>query len=76
LIVVGAVPLIVMKDWHCCDAFRGRYRDLRKRVYEYPLLDRDPVAQGSFRRVALTGNAVHPIDSDDASQANPRRRSP
>ena len=41
-------------------------------VYEYPLVDRDPVDQWSFGRVTLTGDAAHPmypIGSNGASQA-------
>jgi 2-polyprenyl-6-methoxyphenol hydroxylase-like FAD-dependent oxidoreductase len=43
-----------------------------KQVYEYPLVDRDPVSQWSFGRVTLTGDAAHPmypIGSNGASQA-------
>jgi 2-polyprenyl-6-methoxyphenol hydroxylase-like FAD-dependent oxidoreductase len=41
-------------------------------VYEYPLVDRDPVSQWSFGRVTLIGDAAHPmypIGSNGASQA-------
>jgi 2-polyprenyl-6-methoxyphenol hydroxylase-like FAD-dependent oxidoreductase len=41
-------------------------------VYEYPLVDRDPIPQWSFGRVTLTGDAAHPmypIGSNGASQA-------
>ncbi len=41
-------------------------------VYEYPLVDRDPVAQWSFGRVTLLGDAAHPmypVGSNGASQA-------
>jgi 2-polyprenyl-6-methoxyphenol hydroxylase-like FAD-dependent oxidoreductase len=41
-------------------------------VYEYPLVDRDPVDRWSFGRVTLTGDAAHPmypIGSNGASQA-------
>jgi len=40
--------------------------------YEYPLVDRDPVAQWTFGRVTLMGDAAHPmypIGSNGASQA-------
>jgi 5-methylphenazine-1-carboxylate 1-monooxygenase len=43
-----------------------------RQVYEYPLVDRDPVSQWSFGRVTLTGDAAHPmypIGSNGASQA-------
>lgn len=41
-------------------------------VYEYPMVDRDPVAAWSFGRVTLLGDAAHPmypIGSNGASQA-------
>jgi 5-methylphenazine-1-carboxylate 1-monooxygenase len=40
--------------------------------YEYPLVDRDPVAQWSFGAVTLMGDAAHPmypVGSNGASQA-------
>lgn len=43
-----------------------------KHVYEYPLVDRDPVDCWSFGRVTLMGDAAHPmypIGSNGASQA-------
>jgi 2-polyprenyl-6-methoxyphenol hydroxylase-like FAD-dependent oxidoreductase len=42
------------------------------RAYEYPLVDRDPVAQWTFGRTTLMGDAAHPmypIGSNGASQA-------
>ncbi|MCA8927649.1 MAG: flavin-dependent oxidoreductase [Alphaproteobacteria bacterium] len=41
-------------------------------VFEYPMVDRDPVAAWSFGRVTLLGDAAHPmypIGSNGASQA-------
>jgi len=41
-------------------------------VYEYPMVDRDPLARWSFGRVTLLGDAAHPmypIGSNGASQA-------
>lgn len=41
-------------------------------VYEFPLVDRDPLAKWSFNRVTLLGDAAHPmypIGSNGASQA-------
>ena len=41
-------------------------------AYEYPLVDRDPVAQWTFGGVTLMGDAAHPmypIGSNGASQA-------
>jgi 2-polyprenyl-6-methoxyphenol hydroxylase-like FAD-dependent oxidoreductase len=43
-----------------------------KRVYEYPLVDRDPLPNWSFGRVTLLGDAAHPMypwGSNGASQA-------
>jgi 2-polyprenyl-6-methoxyphenol hydroxylase-like FAD-dependent oxidoreductase len=42
------------------------------RAYEYPLVDRDPIAQWTFGRVTLMGDAAHPmypVGSNGASQA-------
>ena len=42
------------------------------KVYEYPLVDRDPISKWTFGRVTLTGDAAHPmfpIGSNGASQA-------
>lgn len=41
-------------------------------IYEFPMIDRDPVAKWSFDRVTLLGDAAHPmypIGSNGASQA-------
>ena len=41
-------------------------------VYEYPLVDRDPLPQWTFGRVTLMGDAAHPtypVGSNGASQA-------
>ncbi len=41
-------------------------------VYEFPMVDRDPIEQWSFGRVTLLGDAAHPmypIGSNGASQA-------
>ncbi len=41
-------------------------------IYEYPLVDRDPVPRWSFGRVTLLGDAAHPmypVGSNGASQA-------
>jgi 2-polyprenyl-6-methoxyphenol hydroxylase-like FAD-dependent oxidoreductase len=43
-----------------------------KAVYEFPMVDRDPVERWSFGRVTLLGDAAHPmypIGSNGASQA-------
>jgi len=42
------------------------------RVYEYPMIDRDPLPRWSFGRVTLLGDAAHPmypIGANGASQA-------
>ena len=41
-------------------------------IYEFPMVDRDPVAHWSFGRITLLGDAAHamyPIGSNGASQA-------
>ena len=41
-------------------------------VYEFPMVDRDPLDRWSFGRVTLLGDAAHPmypIGSNGASQA-------
>jgi len=41
-------------------------------IYEYPMVDRDPLARWSFGRVTLLGDAAHPmypLGSNGASQA-------
>jgi 2-polyprenyl-6-methoxyphenol hydroxylase-like FAD-dependent oxidoreductase len=43
-----------------------------ERVYEYPMVDRDPVGRWTFGRTTLLGDAAHamyPIGSNGASQA-------
>ncbi|KAF2431293.1 FAD/NAD(P)-binding domain-containing protein [Tothia fuscella] len=43
-----------------------------EKLYEFPMCDRDPVAQWSFGRLTLLGDAAHPmypIGSNGASQA-------
>src|SRR5262249_19195521 len=43
-----------------------------ERIYEYPLVDRDPLPRWSHERVTLLGDAAHPmfpIGSNGASQA-------
>jgi 2-polyprenyl-6-methoxyphenol hydroxylase-like FAD-dependent oxidoreductase len=43
-----------------------------RRIYEYPLVDRDPLDRWTFGRVTLLGDAAHPmypIGSNGASQA-------
>jgi 5-methylphenazine-1-carboxylate 1-monooxygenase len=43
-----------------------------ERVVEYPMMDRDPVARWTFDRIALAGDAAHPLyvsSSDGCTQA-------
>ncbi len=43
-----------------------------EKVYEYPLVDRDPIERWTFGRITLLGDAAHPmypIGSNGASQA-------
>src|SRR5215207_6126587 len=54
------------------DAFLPGLIENCPHAYEYPLVDRDPVAQWTFGRVTLMGDAAHPmypIGSNGASQA-------
>ncbi len=46
--------------------------DATEAVYEYPMVDRDPIERWSFGRVTLLGDAAHPmypVGSNGASQA-------
>jgi 2-polyprenyl-6-methoxyphenol hydroxylase-like FAD-dependent oxidoreductase len=60
------------EDWHfpCLDVpavIRNAYA-----VYEFPMVDRDPLERWTFGRVTLLGDAAHPmypIGSNGASQA-------
>ena len=64
------LPLIELRrfDWLDVPALvRGT-----DEIFEFPLVDRDPVAQWSFDRVTLIGDAAHPmqpIGSQAGSQA-------
>ena len=67
----------VMNDWNRAGApqdFVGIFKDWRfdwldvpalingaQEVLEYPMVDRDPVAQWTFGRVTLLGDAAHPM---------------
>lgn len=55
-------------DWLDVPALIGR----AETIYEYPLVDRDPLPRWSYGRVTLLGDAAHPmypIGSNGASQA-------
>ena len=75
-------------DWHRAgekDDFVPAFRDWRfdwldvpqlfresERVFEFPMIDRDPVPRWSFGRVTLLGDAAHPMypsGSNGAAQA-------
>lgn len=46
--------------------------DITDSIYEFPMIDRDPIPQWSFRRITLLGDAAHamrPNGSNGASQA-------
>lgn len=70
-------PGEAMNDWNrpgCIDDFIDIYRDWRfdwldvpalirnaDRIFEYPMVDRDPVERWTFGRVSLLGDAAHPM---------------
>ncbi len=64
------LPRFESWDWgwlHIPDLIRGA-----DRVFEYPVVDRDPVDRWTFGRMTLLGDAAHamyPIGSNGASQA-------
>jgi 2-polyprenyl-6-methoxyphenol hydroxylase-like FAD-dependent oxidoreductase len=68
----NATVLPYFKDWHFEWLDIPALIEGTNEVYEYPLVDRDPVARWSFGRVTLLGDAAHPmypIGSNGASQA-------
>jgi 2-polyprenyl-6-methoxyphenol hydroxylase-like FAD-dependent oxidoreductase len=59
-------------DWHFSWADVPKIIRDADRVYEYPMIDRDPLPRWSFGRVTLLGDAAHPmypIGANGASQA-------
>jgi len=79
---------VAMNDWNRkgrLEDFFGIYRDYRfdwldiaemirnaDQILEYPMVDKDPVAQWTFGRVTLMGDAAHPMyprGSNGAAQA-------
>ena len=79
---------VAMNDWNKkgdLQDFYGIYKDWRfdwldvadmisraEQVLEYPMVDKDPVAQWTFGRVTLMGDAAHPMyprGSNGAAQA-------
>jgi 2-polyprenyl-6-methoxyphenol hydroxylase-like FAD-dependent oxidoreductase len=85
---IHANKMVRREDWNRegrLDEFLPAYSDWRfswadvpqiirdaDRVYEYPMIDRDPLPRWSFDRVTLLGDAAHPmypIGANGASQA-------
>ena len=85
---IHADKMLRREDWNRegkLDEFLPAYADWRfswadvpqiihdaDRVYEYPMIDRDPLLRWSFGRVTLLGDAAHPmypIGANGASQA-------
>jgi 2-polyprenyl-6-methoxyphenol hydroxylase-like FAD-dependent oxidoreductase len=79
---------VAMNDWNkkgVLQDFYGIYKDWRfdwldvpdmisraEQVLEYPMVDKDPVAQWTFGRITLMGDAAHPMyprGSNGAAQA-------
>ncbi len=60
------------KDWHFPWLDVAKLVEDADLILEYPMVDRDPVAQWSFGRVTLLGDAAHPMyprGSNGAAQA-------
>lgn len=60
------------ESWRCGGLEMKELIDSTEKVFEFPMSDRDPVAQWSFGRLTLLGDAAHamyPIGSNGASQA-------
>jgi 2-polyprenyl-6-methoxyphenol hydroxylase-like FAD-dependent oxidoreductase len=85
---IHADKMLRREDWNRegrLDEFLPAYADWRfswadvpqiirdaERVYEYPMIDRDPLPRWSFDRITLLGDAAHPmypIGANGASQA-------
>ncbi len=71
---VGHLPdfLPRFEDWHFGWLDVPKVVRAAEAVYEYPLVDRDPVDRWTFGRTTLLGDAAHPmypIGSNGASQA-------
>jgi 2-polyprenyl-6-methoxyphenol hydroxylase-like FAD-dependent oxidoreductase len=59
-------------DWHFGWLDVPRLIEESDAIYEYPMVDRDPIPRWTFGRVTLLGDAAHPmypIGSNGASQA-------
>ncbi|GJC84853.1 5-methylphenazine-1-carboxylate 1-monooxygenase [Colletotrichum liriopes] len=60
------------RGWRCGGLDVKDLIDQTKKVFEFPMSDRDPVERWSFGRLTLLGDAAHamyPIGSNGASQA-------
>ena len=60
------------KDWHFPWLDVAKLIEDADLILEYPMVDRDPVAQWSFGRITLLGDAAHPMyprGSNGAAQA-------
>ncbi|MGA8951230.1 MAG: FAD-dependent monooxygenase, partial [Xanthobacteraceae bacterium] len=85
---IHAAKMLRREDWNRegkLEEFLPAYADWRfswadvpqiirdaDRVYEYPMIDRDPLPRWSFGRITLLGDAAHPmypIGANGASQA-------
>ena len=58
-------------DWHWSDVDVAAIVNASGPIYEFPMVDRDPLPQWSFGRVTLMGDAAHPmypIGSNGATQ--------
>lgn len=60
------------KNWDFCWLNIPKIIEEAEAVYEFPMVDRDPLPQWTFGRITLLGDAAHPmypIGSNGASQA-------